>query len=83
MLFRRFALVALAVVSWLLSSGPASSQAPPAQAQQKDAVLLGYSSSSSAREASWEEKFRAGVSANNIRDTMQRLSARPHNVGRG
>jgi N-acetylated-alpha-linked acidic dipeptidase len=86
MLFRRFTLVLLAVVSWLcVSSGPASSQAtppqPPPLAQQRESVLLGYSSSSSAREASWEEKFRAGVSASNIRDTMQRLSARPHNVG--
>jgi N-acetylated-alpha-linked acidic dipeptidase len=44
-------------------------------------VLLGFSSASSAREAGWEQKFRAAVSASNIRDTMQRLSARPHNVG--
>jgi N-acetylated-alpha-linked acidic dipeptidase len=84
MSFPRFALVSLAIVSWLcVSSGPASSQAPqpPPQAPQKEAVLLGFSSASSAREAGWEQKFRAAVSASNIRDTMQRLSARPHNVG--
>src|SRR5271170_4884251 len=86
MLFRRFDLVALAVVAWLgVSPGPASSQAPPPQpppqAQQKESVILGYSTSSSVREAGWEEKLRAGISASNIRDTMQRLSARPHNVG--
>ena len=59
-------------------SQPPSPQSP---SQAQDSVLLGYSSSSSAREASWEEKFRAGVSPGNIRDTMQRLTARPHNVG--
>jgi N-acetylated-alpha-linked acidic dipeptidase len=85
-MLRRFALVALAVVPWLcVSSGPASSQGSPPQplppAQPNVSALLGYSSSSSVREGSWEEKFRAGVSASNIRDTMQRLSARPHNVG--
>jgi N-acetylated-alpha-linked acidic dipeptidase len=86
MSFSRFVLVSLAVVVWLcVSTGPASSQALPArpspQFQQKEAVLLGYSSANSARESAWEEKFRAGVAANDIRDNMQRLSARPHNVG--
>src|SRR6202789_3906155 len=87
MSFPRFALVSLAIVSWLLvSSLPASSQpppAPPAQtaARPTESVLLGYSGTTSSRESSWEEKFRAGVSASNIRATMQRLSARPHNVG--
>src|SRR6202789_2907825 len=87
MSFPRFALVSLAIVSWLLvSSLPASSQpppAPPAQtaARPTESVLLGYSGTTSSRESSWEEKFRAGVSAGNIRDNMQRLSARPHHVG--
>ena len=73
-----------AVASLWLLSGPASSQAPgalPSQPLQKEPVFLGYNSASAAREAGWEGKFRAGVTANNIRDTMQRLSARPHNVG--
>src|SRR5271169_2195226 len=30
---------------------------------------------------SWEEKFRAIPSPQNLRDYMQRLSARPHHVG--
>ena len=84
MSFPRFALVSLAIVSWLfVSSLPASSQPPPAQtaAHPTEPVLLGYSGARSNREASWEEKFRAGVSAGNIRENMQRLSARPHNVG--
>jgi N-acetylated-alpha-linked acidic dipeptidase len=44
-------------------------------------ALLGYSTVSSAAERSWETKFRAGISADNIRETMRRLTARPHHVG--
>jgi N-acetylated-alpha-linked acidic dipeptidase len=70
----RFVCLPLAAVVWLFLSVPASPE-PSAP------VLGGYSGLNSAREQSWEEKFRAGVSAGNIRDNMQRLSARPHNVG--
>src|ERR1017187_3237473 len=31
--------------------------------------------------SSWEEKFRAIPNPQNLRDFMQRLSARPHHVG--
>ncbi|MGA2398805.1 MAG: transferrin receptor-like dimerization domain-containing protein [Steroidobacteraceae bacterium] len=44
-------------------------------------MLLGYSAASSARESAWEEKFRADISADRVRENMRRLSARPHNVG--
>ena len=79
MSYGRFALLLLTIVPVLwVSSRPAASQS---HQQQQESALLGYSRSSSAREAAWEEKVRARVSATNIRDTMQRLSARPHHVG--
>jgi N-acetylated-alpha-linked acidic dipeptidase len=43
--------------------------------------LLGYSDESSRAERQWEEKFRAIPSPENLRNYMQHLSARPHNVG--
>ena len=43
--------------------------------------LYGYSAESSKAERQWEEKFRAIPVAGNLRDFMQHLSARPHNVG--
>ncbi len=46
-----------------------------------DAPLYGYSAESSKVERQWEEKFRAIPVAGNLRDYMQHLSARPHNLG--
>src|SRR5207244_13132985 len=43
--------------------------------------LFGYSAESSRTERQWEEKLRAIPSPENLRNYMQRLSARPHNVG--
>jgi N-acetylated-alpha-linked acidic dipeptidase len=43
--------------------------------------LAGYSSESSRVERQWEEKFREIPSPDNLREYMQHLSARPHNVG--
>src|SRR5256884_9856889 len=43
--------------------------------------LFGYSATSSRAERQWEEKFRAIPNPENLRNYMQRLSARPHNVG--
>ncbi len=53
------------------------------QAQQSPAPgpLQGYSRAASAREAHWEQNFRAIPSPDNLRTYMQRLSAHPHNVG--
>jgi len=45
------------------------------------ANLDGYSPAHSAAERDWEAKFRAIPDPNILRDNMQRLSARPHNVG--
>ena len=44
-------------------------------------VSLGYSSQTWQGERDWENKFREGIIAGNIRENMRRLSARPHNVG--
>jgi N-acetylated-alpha-linked acidic dipeptidase len=44
-------------------------------------ALYGYSAESSRAERQLEEKFRAIPSPDNLRAYMQRLSARPHNVG--
>jgi N-acetylated-alpha-linked acidic dipeptidase len=43
--------------------------------------LFGYSAESSRVERQWEEKMRAIPDPKNLRAYMERLSARPHNVG--
>ncbi|HKW77255.1 MAG TPA: M28 family metallopeptidase [Terriglobales bacterium] len=43
--------------------------------------LYGYNSASSPAERDWETKLRAIPDPKIMRDTMQRLSARPHHVG--
>jgi len=43
--------------------------------------LGGYSSQSSKTERDWETKLQAGIDPENLRQNMQRLSARPHHVG--
>jgi N-acetylated-alpha-linked acidic dipeptidase len=45
------------------------------------AHLLGYTAQTSAAERDWEKKFQDGIVADNIRENMRRLSARPHHVG--
>jgi N-acetylated-alpha-linked acidic dipeptidase len=46
-----------------------------------EACLYGYSAESSREERQWEEKMRAIPDAKNLRAYMERLTARPHNVG--
>jgi N-acetylated-alpha-linked acidic dipeptidase len=46
-----------------------------------EATLYGFSAVSSRSERQWEEKMKAIPKPDNIRGYMQRLSARPHNVG--
>ncbi|HZQ18348.1 MAG TPA: transferrin receptor-like dimerization domain-containing protein [Terriglobales bacterium] len=48
---------------------------------RENSYLLGYSSKTSANEKNWEQKFRDGIVADNIRENMKRLSAHPHHVG--
>ena len=68
---RHFAVAALIFAS---ACNPASLPLPPAN-------LDGYSPAHSAAERDWEAKFRAVPDPKVLRDTMQRLSARPHDVG--
>jgi N-acetylated-alpha-linked acidic dipeptidase len=46
-----------------------------------EAPLAGYSAESSRAERDWEQRFRSMPDPTNLRAYMQRLSARPHNVG--
>ncbi len=46
-----------------------------------DAPFYGYSADSSRTERQWEEKMRAIPDPKNLRSYMERLTARPHNVG--
>ena len=73
MRYRWLCLLCAAVPRLALSSAPdAASGAAP---------LLGYSAAGAAAQEQWEKKFRAGISPDNIRENMRRLSARPHRVG--
>ncbi len=51
----------------------------PARAGEEP--LQGFTQQSSAAERDWESKFRAIPSAENQREYMRRLTARPHHVG--
>ena len=55
--------------------------AQSAQTATEISRLAGYSSQSSKTERDWEKKLQAGIAAENLRQSMQRLSARPHHVG--
>jgi N-acetylated-alpha-linked acidic dipeptidase len=67
----------LLAVSVVLAAGDAPAGAEPAP----PAPLQGYSAAGSVAERALERELRAEVSADNIRETMRRLSARPHHVG--
>ena len=43
--------------------------------------LSGYTAQSSKTEREWEKKFQDGISRENVRENMRRMSARPHHVG--
>lgn len=66
------------VVSQLLT---AQSKDEGSSTLQESSRLLGYSSEAVQPEKNWEQKFRDGIVADNIRENMRRLSARPHHVG--
>lgn len=50
-------------------------------ANAEDSALRGFSGEGAERQRQWEEKLRALPSADNMREAMRRLSARPHHVG--
>ncbi|HKW88277.1 MAG TPA: transferrin receptor-like dimerization domain-containing protein [Candidatus Acidoferrales bacterium] len=49
--------------------------------QEEQAKLAGYLGNSGATEQSWEQKFRALPSPDNMKSYMQLLAAEPHHVG--
>jgi N-acetylated-alpha-linked acidic dipeptidase len=55
--------------------------AASAAVTEEPTPLRGYSAGASSAERTWEAKFRAIPTADNLRETMRRLSARPHHVG--
>ena len=55
--------------------------ADEAKTRPAPAAVLGYSVATTAPERALEQRFRDGVSADNIRAYMRRLSAHPHHVG--
>ncbi|HJX83614.1 MAG TPA: M28 family peptidase, partial [Candidatus Angelobacter sp.] len=54
---------------------------PLSAASHDDEPLFGFTAASSPAERDWETKFRAIPNPQIMRDSMQRLSARPHHVG--
>ena len=54
---------------------------PLSAANRDDEPLYGFTAASSHAERGWENKFRAIPDPKIMRDSMQRLSARPHHVG--
>ncbi len=52
-----------------------------ASAPSETAALDGFTSKSVATEREWEKKLQDGISRDNLRENMHRLSARPHHVG--
>ena len=67
---RAFVLAALAVTAFACCVQAAD-----------DEPLYGFTSATSKLQRDWENKFKALPSPKIMRDTMQRLSARPHHVG--
>jgi len=53
----------------------------PAPVPASPPPLFGFTAQSSAQERNWEERFRQLPDPARMRADMQRLSARPHNVG--
>jgi N-acetylated-alpha-linked acidic dipeptidase len=71
LLFCTFVIV-ISQLNWAQTSSAKASE---------PAVLSGYTTQSSKPEREWEKKFRDGIVADNLRENMRRMSARPHHVG--
>ncbi len=74
----RWVCSSLLVVTQLLFAQSGNGQGA---AVQPPTLLTGYSPQSSSVESGWEKKLQSGIEAENIRENMRRLSARPHHVG--
>jgi len=68
-----YVVIVCLVQSLLAQSTPA---APSASER-----FYAYTAQASATEREWEKKFQDGISRDNLRESMRRLSARPHHVG--
>ena len=55
--------------------------AMPVLTQERGPALDGFSADSARTERQWEDKFRAMPSADNMRESMRRLTLHPHHVG--
>ena len=53
----------------------------PVSGADETGTIYGFTAASSRAERGWEDKFKAIPDPKILRDTMQRLSARPHHVG--
>ena len=69
----RCALLVLALITAV-----AAAAAPPASGE---APLRGFSDAGAAEQRALEARFDSYLNASNLRNWMQRLSARPHHVG--
>jgi N-acetylated-alpha-linked acidic dipeptidase len=59
---------------------PSSGQSSTTQSAEP-VHFSGYAAQSAKSERDWEKKFQDGIVRDNLRESMQRLSARPHHVG--
>jgi len=74
----RWMCVSLVATAQLLS---AQSKESPSVASTGSPAFVGYTADSASAQVDWEKKFRDGITPDNIRENMRRLSARPHHVG--
>jgi len=74
---RYFPFVILSALSLAIFAKPAT----PLAADAPEESLYGFTAASSRTQRDWENKFRAMPSPQILRDSMQRLTARPHHVG--
>lgn len=70
LVFRSFSFILLSGAIILAQTGNVPSQ-----------TLLGFSQENSSKQKQLESRFDAGLKAENLRQWMKRLSARPHHVG--
>jgi N-acetylated-alpha-linked acidic dipeptidase len=64
------------LVLWQVSSSQTTSNQPSG-----DATIDGFTREHSRMQREWETKFKNGISPDNLRESMRRLTARPHHVG--
>jgi N-acetylated-alpha-linked acidic dipeptidase len=74
-------LLALVLCLIALSLGSRPPQAQTTGEKSAQRPLQGFAAGSSQSERDWENKFRSLPSADNMREDMRLLSARPHHVG--